>query len=75
MTRTFTKKSLYIPLVGITTYVIVYFVPPFENFIVDLILRSITITLLFVPAVYFLKVSKEFNDLIDKVLKLVRVKG
>jgi len=70
----FTSKSIYIPIVGVITYAIVYFISPFEDYIIDTIIRSLIIVILFVPSMYFLKVSDEFNGLIDKSLRIVKLK-
>ena len=70
----FTAKSIYIPIVGTTTYVLVYFIPALESFILDTIIRSFIIVFLFVPPMYFLKVSDEFNGLIDKTLRIIKLK-
>jgi O-antigen/teichoic acid export membrane protein len=70
----FSKRSIYILIVGALTYVLVYSIPPFESFLIDIIIRSIIISVLFVPAVYLLNVSKEFNILIDKTLRIVKIK-
>jgi O-antigen/teichoic acid export membrane protein len=70
----FTIKSIYIPVIGIITYVIVYFIPPVEWFVLDIIIRSVVITSVFVPTMYLLKVSDEFNGLIDKTLRVIKLK-
>jgi len=70
----FSFKSIYIPIVGALTYAIVYFIPPFEPFVLDIVVRSSVIVVLFVPFMYFLKVSEEFNGLIDKTLTLIKLK-
>ena len=71
----FKVKSIYILLVGLITYLIVYFIPPFEWFVMDIIVRSVIITSVFVPSMYFLKVSDEFNSLIDKTLEVIKLKS
>ena len=70
----FTVKTIYIPLVGALIYGIVYLIPPFESYIVDILVRSVIITAMYIPAVYVLKVSKEFNDLIDKSLTILKLR-
>jgi O-antigen/teichoic acid export membrane protein len=70
----FTIKSIYIPVIGVITYAIVYFIPPVEWFVLDIIIRSVIITSVFVPAMYLLKVSDEFNGLIDKTLRVIKLK-
>ena len=67
----FTSKSIVVPIVGAITYLIVYFVPAFKNFIVDAVFRSALITILFVTPIYLLNVSEEFTKLINKGLKAV----
>jgi len=70
----FTSKSIYIPIVAGITYTIVYFIPPFESFIVDMIIRLFIMGALFVTPMYVLKVSDEFNGLIDKSLRVLKLK-
>lgn len=70
----FELKSLVVPLIGGVTYLIVYFIPQIEPFYVDIVIRSIIITALFVVPIYYLKVSDEFNRIINKSLKLAKLK-
>jgi len=70
----FTPKLVYIPIVGAATYVIVYFIPPFESYIIDMIVRSFIMGGLFIIPMYLLKVSDEFNDLVDKTLRIIKLK-
>ncbi|MBL4670506.1 MAG: oligosaccharide flippase family protein [Flavobacteriales bacterium] len=70
----FVKKSSYILIVGGLTYLVVYFIPIFNWFVIDVVVRSSIIVLLYVPAMYFLNVSEEFNSLIDKTLVVIKLK-
>lgn len=70
----FTIKSALVPLIAITVYAIVYFIPAFDHFIIDAVVRSLIIIVLFVPTVYAFNISEDFNRLIDKSLKLVKLK-
>lgn len=70
----FTLKSLIVPVIGGLTYIVVYFIPAFENFILDAIVRSIIISILFITPIYLLNVSDEFSKLINKVLRTFRLK-
>ncbi|MNH31284.1 hypothetical protein D3C79_916310 [compost metagenome] len=45
-----------------------YLLPALPNFIADIIVRSTLITILYVGAIYWLKLSPEMNELIDKFL-------
>ncbi len=45
--------------------------PPFSNYITDIIVRSLLITVLFMAPVYFLKISPDINYRIESVLILI----
>jgi len=64
----FSIKSVYVIITTIFIYYIVNFLPSYENFIVDIILKSFVIITLFVPIIYIFKISIDLNKLIDKFL-------
>ncbi len=66
-------KHVLLIITGFVTWYISTLIPQFDNFIVDIIVRSSVITVIFVPAVYFLKISEDVNDSIKKSVK--RLKG
>ncbi len=45
-------------------------IPRFDNFIIDLIIRSGLISILFIGALYFLKTSNDINNLIHQTLSI-----
>ena len=65
-------------LLALATGVLVYYlslwiIPHIQNYILDTVLRTAFITALYLPAVYFLKLSEDINGIIDSlVLKLKR---
>ncbi len=52
-------------------YGVVFFLPDAGNFLVDIAIKGTVVTLLFIPAVYFLKLSPDFNRTLDETLKKV----
>ena len=53
---------LYTTLIGLLTFVIIYQIPTIKYFVVDIILRSILVIILFGGTVYFFKISNEINN-------------
>ncbi len=67
----YNKKHLLLIAASILTWLSVYFIPPLREYIIDLIVRSIIITVVFVALIYWWRVSVDINEKIDKVLRLV----
>jgi len=65
----FSSKHLLLILIGIITWYVSCLIPAFDNFIVDILVRSMGITVIFVPSVYVLKISEDVNAIIDRVIK------
>ncbi|AFD09242.1 lipopolysaccharide biosynthesis protein [Solitalea canadensis] len=61
-------KNLAILIIGMAVLALNYLLPALPNFIADIIVRSTLITILYVGAIYWLKLSPEMNELIDKFL-------
>lgn len=68
----FSSKIVYLIAIGIAVYWLSTLMPVFENFIVDIILRSSFIGLLFLLLVYFAKISSDVNSKIEDVLGMGR---
>ena len=64
----FSIKSVYVIIITIFIYFIMNFLPSYENFIIDILFKSFVIMILFVPIIYFFKISIDLNKLIDKFL-------
>lgn len=62
----FSYKTPLTIITGIVTYFLVNTIPPFSNFILDGILRTGLITLLFGGTAYYLRLSEDINNLINK---------
>ena len=64
----FSIKSVYVIIITIFLYFIINFLPSYENFIIDILFKSFVIMILFIPIIYFFKISIDLNKLIDKFL-------
>lgn len=63
----FTIKHFYLIIVSLITWYISTLIPTLNNFIIDIIVRSAFITLLFTVSVYYLKISTDINASINKI--------
>lgn len=68
----FSIKFIYLIVIGLSTYWISSFMPPFSNFIVDIIIRSALIVVLFSLPVYYLRISDDINGKVNDIIKLFR---
>jgi len=55
-------------VIAIISYWISTLIPAFSNYVIDIIIRSSIIFILFVVPVYFFKISDDINDRIDMLL-------
>ena len=62
----FSIKSVYVIIITIITFLIIYFLPSNQNYILDILFKSFFIIIFFVPIIYLFKVSIDLNKLIDK---------
>lgn len=62
----FTYKFILLIIIALGSYWISTFIPAFSNFIVDIIIRSTLIFILFMVPVYTLSVSSDINERINK---------
>lgn len=59
-------------LIGIIAYLPSHFLPKFDFFVFDIIIRSSIISLIFAFLTYYLKISEEINDKVDKFSKILK---
>jgi O-antigen/teichoic acid export membrane protein len=64
----YTYKHLILLLLGAVTWYLSSLVPPHSFYLIDILIRSLVISLLFLPAVYYLKISEDFNGIVRAVL-------
>jgi O-antigen/teichoic acid export membrane protein len=60
--------------IGLLTLAAGKMIPLFPHFILDLIIRSLVICLIFIGLCYWLRISTDLNLMVDKVLKILRIK-
>ncbi|MFN8356713.1 MAG: lipopolysaccharide biosynthesis protein [Spirosomataceae bacterium] len=65
-------KHLWVLGIGAVTFGLVHFLPVFQIVIIDLIVRSVCITMLFVSLAYRLNVSNELNQQLEKVRRWLK---
>ena len=67
------KEFVYVMILGIATYVIVYFIPHFPFYMIDAVMRGALVCILFGLSVYVMKISPEINNTIEGLLKKLPV--
>lgn len=66
----FSWRNLMVVVLATAAYGVSLLIPQLPNFIADIAVRSVVISVIFLPAVYFLKLSTGFNHLVNKYLRL-----
>lgn len=70
----FNVKYYWIILIGIVSYVVAYIIPQQSWFIWDIILRSATLTIIYIVLIYFIRASADFNLFVESILSYAGVK-
>jgi len=68
----FTFKFVLLVMIALGSYWISTFLPAFSNYIVDIILRSGLIFILFMVPVYYLSISDDINERIDNIFSMIK---
>ena len=71
----FTRKTVLLYLIGIVAYLLSLLIPEMSNYIVDIIVRSFVITLVFMIPVYYFNISDDINTRIEATFKLIFKRG
>ena len=67
----FSINSFKIIIVGLIVFIIInYFIPSISNPLLDIVIKSLTTTLIYLGVLYKLNVSSKFNDLLNQYLKI-----
>jgi len=69
----FNKKHLILTVIAVLTWYLSTLLPTMPDYIIDIIIRSSAITIVFMIPVYYFNISEDINDRIDKVLDLVGI--
>jgi len=70
----YNKNHLIALLIGLFAYFISYIIPEFHNFIIDIIIRSSVITLIFVSLIFVSKISEDINSKIIDIQEHIKGK-
>jgi O-antigen/teichoic acid export membrane protein len=65
-------KNLLAIMIASISGIAAYLIPSFENYIIDTFIRTGIFAVLFIPSIYFSKVSGEINTSIDNLLNKIR---
>ena len=68
----FTFSMLWVLLVGIIAYVSTYFLPKTGNPFLDIIINSITISLIYIPAILYFNLSEDLTKLKQQGIEKLR---
>lgn len=64
----FNSKSIYPFLFGILAFFLQRFIPSFENYIIDLIIRSLFVSVAYLTPIIWLQVSSDINQWIGQLI-------
>lgn len=67
----FNYKFILLIVITLTAYIVSLFIPQLSNYILDIIVRSSVISVVFLVPVYFLKISDDINRKINETFYLV----
>ncbi len=67
-------KFIYIILIGIFAYYVSFFIPQLESFILDILIRSLLLLIIYISLILKFKISEEFNNKFDIYLKAFNLK-
>lgn len=70
----FNYKHLILLVIAVVSLYLSMLIPAFPNYIIDIIIRSITISIIFLVPVYFFKISEDINGRIKGVLGWIGMK-
>jgi len=65
-------KHIKILVISLLIFGVVYMIPFMMNIYADTIIRSIVFAALFIPAILYIKVSEEINDMVGKVVQIFK---
>jgi O-antigen/teichoic acid export membrane protein len=68
----FNRKTLILVAITVAAYFISLLIPTFSNFIIDIIVRSVTITIVFGLLVFAFQISEEVHKGIHSILQVFR---
>lgn len=67
----FNLKNILVIMLILILLAINYIIPNFNNYVIDIFIRSSIISILFISAVYFLKLSSDISDSINTIFSKI----
>lgn len=67
-------RFIYVILIGAAAYLAASQIPVFSNYIIDILIRSTFVTLIFCLPIYVFKISEDINTKSDEILRLLKLK-
>jgi O-antigen/teichoic acid export membrane protein len=68
----FNHKHLILILITAGAWYISTLIPAFSNYIVDIVIRSAILGILFLVSVYYFKISEDFNGRVEKMIEMIQ---
>jgi O-antigen/teichoic acid export membrane protein len=70
----FNFRFIFVALIGCLTYFISTFLPPLPNYILDIVVRSAIVSVLFCAPIYFFNISEDINTKANEYLKMLKLR-
>jgi O-antigen/teichoic acid export membrane protein len=70
----FNKNFLYVIITGGAVLFLANLIPPFQNYIIDILVRGSLVVTMFCLPVYFMKLSVDINEKVNKVISRISPK-
>jgi len=58
---------------AVVAFIAVYLLPNADNIYVNIFLKLITVTLIYLPVIYILKISEDINAVVDRILSFIGI--
>jgi O-antigen/teichoic acid export membrane protein len=65
----FTRKHLLLAAITVAAWYVSTFIPAFSNYLIDIVIRSAALSILFLVPVYFFKISDDLNEKAEGIIK------
>jgi len=70
----FSKKTPLVIFIGIMTYLVVLQIPLPNNVYLNLIIKSLAISMIYIPCIFYFKVSKDLNQLVYQIWDIISLR-
>lgn len=71
----FNIRFAYVAIIGGVCYFITMHIPPFSNYILDIIVRSGMVIIIFCAPIYFFNISEDLNKKANEYLRILKLKN